>query len=267
MKTTSKILFSVIGGFLLLTIVYFSVLPFLPRNQKKSTLDGRVVEWSVPDCPYLKIEEPEFQISKQPYQFARANIRITTSSDSAKLGKLILPIELDNCVTTQQKGDTLIIRFSNLRAVEKEKKISLLKEMVLQYYPKTLCGVKNTGIARLRFETFRADTPLRIEAKEEVGFFDSCSLVKLEIKEVGILKLENCKVDTLNLGLDKVRDWWVKDCEIKVENLSASGRAGVYVPRSEAAEVNWYPQGKDAQLEITLSNTPARIRYENKEKE
>lgn len=267
MKTTTKILFFVIGGIFLLTIVYFSVLPVLFKQLKEPVLDGRVVERNVPDCPFLKIEEPAYQISENVAQFSEVLLKITTSSDSLQWGKLVLPVELDSCVITEQKGDTLVVRFSNLKKLEKGQKIYLLKEMVLQYYAKSLRAVENTSIARLHFEGFRSGTALQIAAKEEVRFSDSCSLTVLQVEGAGSLGMENCQMDTLNLNLDRIGNWRVRNCEIQVENLKAGGRPNVYVPVSEAAEINWHPQGDGARLSITLSNTPAQIRYEKKEKE
>ncbi|OJU54097.1 MAG: hypothetical protein BGN96_13670 [Bacteroidales bacterium 45-6] len=86
----------------------------------------------------------------------------------------------------------------------------------------------------------------------------SCTADKLESAR-GNLQLNNSKLKQLNLDLDEIYNWEVKDCEIGEENLSGSKTHYVKTPRSETKALNWYPKNKDARLNIELSADSARL--------
>ncbi|NDW18287.1 hypothetical protein D0T53_06970 [Dysgonomonas sp. 216] len=92
---------------------------------------------------------------------------------------------------------------------------------------------------------------------------ENCSIKKItpEIKRNNSFSIKKSKVDTLNIDLDAL-DWWeVKDCDIQVEVLTSSRHKSVYFPKSEARELYWNPKNKDARLNIELKADSAIVHY------
>ncbi len=254
MKTTTKILLGITGGILLAILGFLLYIRLFSEPFTAFGMDEKTIERSFPACSFLEIEEIELL----PFSMA---LLIASPSDSTQVGKLEIPAEMDAYILTEKEGNRLKIRFSDLAGLMRNKKVTPIDQVFLSYYPATLNGIKNRSNMNIQFTGFRSTVPVHIETKSVIECVDSSYFPVLTVDKAYRLGLKSSKIDTLTLNLDHVHFHDAKHCQIKVENLKAAGHRTVYIPRSEAAEVNWIPQDERASLSVGLNNIPAQIKY------
>ena len=75
----------------------------------------------------------------------------------------------------------------------------------------------------------------------------------------GRLTIKNSIAKTINLDLNRVRNWNIEDSEIETRNYTGSGRHNVTLHRNETGTINWLPKNEKAELNIKVPGNPTQI--------
>jgi hypothetical protein len=269
MRLTSKIVLGIILFVFIGAIVFIVGLSFV--NIEK------VDNFRISQKNVVGVEVPPYK-AIVIYQKIHDNITAAIRTDgvvsfkplteSTQRNKLYMPTELRKYLDIKLQNDTLVIQL-DMQKLEKQftdrknfNSFGVVEGIDFTIYTDGV-DVTNTayGLA-IRMDDLNVES-LKVNSAAKVNIV-SCNAQSLQFSSDaggGQLILENSRIQRLNLNLDKIADWQVKDCQIEEENLFGSKTHFVKIPKSETKVLNWHPKNKNARLNIELLEDSARLEF------
>ena len=266
MKKTTKILIGLGIGIPLHFIgllIYLSTLPTEEISDRYGFSDDPYVSQALQPAHTVDIDG---QGTGWDYQY---KIYVKPISDAVPTPQLRIPVELQKYIKASEKDGVLSITLADVNELLKEKQTHHLDMHCTLYLDTaTLREIRSRekdtsrSAVEITIEDWRTHNTLTCSGNNSNFILrNGCQLPKLHVTASRYLELRGSTIDTLSLQLDHIEGWTVHECNIKVEQLYATGNVHVFCPRSEADRVEWYPQSEHAGLHIRLSADPVVIEY------
>ncbi len=188
--------------------------------------------------------------------------------------KLFVSSELREFITYRKNNDTLFFQI-NLDAIAL--KYDKQEEVLDKNNKKFRYGVSFSGLNlylhtanvnvinmisafRTQIKNLETDS-IKIYSTGEI-VIDSCKAHVIEPESKQKLLVTKCTAKTINIDLDIVTNWRVKDCDIDVRNYSGSKNNHSFeITPPETGTIYWLPKNKDAALSIKFKSDTTRINF------
>ena len=280
MRLTTKIVIGIILAIFLLTLI--NIIGF-------SFSDRRHYNHSFQRHPLIQISQDKVDIPIEPSRVVVLELDQTNNSvfylldsengffihppvTSDDENKLFIPKSLNDCVSFQTKGDTLVIKINIDKVMEKNAyQIETFerKETRHAVSSQTIGGINlylyisnvrviNTvrGIQTLVHNIVTDSIIVHSHAKISI---DSCKANVIE-PYCNQLTVTNCVAKSLFLDLDRINNWDIDNCDIERRIFTGSKRNhSITTNVNEVASINWLPKNKDASLNMTFKGDSVQI--------
>jgi hypothetical protein len=192
-------------------------------------------------------------------------LSVTSPTDTQKHNQVCMPEELSKYTEITSSNDTLIIRINmkdlnNKYLTDKDKPIRHIYTSVdgCNFYIYTNNGVDIiNSLAGISVEVKNMETDfIKIHSQSNI-LIDQCKAKRIDPSGKVACNITGSKARELNIDIDNISSWSVRNSDIEVENLTGSRRNMRYT--RSAKMMNWYPKTKDAKLEVILNGDTAKV--------
>ena len=202
----------------------------------------------------------------------------TTENDD---NKLLIPDALYDFLSTQAQNDTLTVKINLDEICEKYGTIDTIDEAVLKLKKGIKIGIPISGLnlylhtsnANINIINYLSNIQTRINKMEMDSIIiysstgditiDSCKVKVIEPSNNRKLTVTNSTAQIINLDLDHLNNWNIKDCDIEMRNYTGSGQKNIRIDGNERGKINWRPKDENAELNIKLKVDSAQIVFQN----
>jgi len=270
MRLTTKIVIGFSIFIFISSLVWIIVPSTLDELESKKLSISQENIISIEVKPYKTIiMENEPNIGEKYRVYPQGIISIKPINISEEENKLFVPEELALFTDFISSNDTLIIRLKTKDLYEKyvtrirrnKNRFPTVGGFNLSVYTNAV-DIKNslswiaTDVRNIKTDKIKIDTSGKLS-------IDSCQANVIEpyMRNYFVnFQLSNSQAKELNIDLDwEVKNFIIRNCDIEVENLTGTNPRNVGIKRSDAKVVNWIPETKYAELNITLYSDTARI--------
>lgn len=264
MRQTTKITIGVLTAFILLSIGYIFYLSTLPSE----------------DYTGKKIAQTFSHTSLEPYhvvifEMATAGVQevpqalygnLSFKSGATEGYQMECPKDVLKYMTYRSVNDTLRITVDGSRLnkdyqLYKAKGMYLLTGFNLSFSTDSTLQIINriqtTGL------TLKQQQYQRLAIESNKVSIDSCRIGDLAISSgCSSFAATNSVIPTLNIDLDRIGSWTIKDCRIETENLTGGSSHYVDLTKEECQRMNWIPKNEKAELSVRLKGgSPATLTF------
>jgi len=284
MRLTTKIVIGIILSLLLLCLTLIIGYSFTDRKNYQ----GNYYSMQSIDIPQTDKTEVDLESYRVVVFMEQTNdkSRFSTWYSSQANGlfiqtateknKLVIPEALKNFVSTQTNEDTLTVKikmdeFLELYGYKDEafekgtksgsKESITISGLSIRLHTENVNVINKLRGIKTQIDNLETDS-IKIYASGEI-VIDACKANVIEPLSRQKLSVTNSSAKAINLDLDQVSNWSIKDCDIEVQNMTGSKRSYyITLTETEKSKINWAPKNKDAELNIRIKGETATISYQ-----
>ena len=287
MRLTTKIVIGIILSLLLLCLTLIIGYSFTDRKYYKMESLGHSIWMPQSDKTGINIEpyrvivlalELTDSISKYHYNFYHngSYLFIQPASSIEEQNKLFFPEVLKEFTSITNRHDTLTVKlkmdkvrekFSAREESDKSQRITGRRFIVpvinlkLYLHSSNVHVINRLNDINTNINNLEADS-IKIYSSGEISIA-GCKANVIEPESKRQLNVFNSSAKVINLDLDQVSNWSIKDCDIEVQNMTGSKRShNITLTGTEKSKINWAPKNKDAELNIRIKGETATISYQ-----
>ena len=284
MRLTTKIVIGIILSLLLLCLTLIIGYSFTDRKNYQ----GNYYSMQSIDIPQTDKTEVDLESYRVVVFMEQTNdkSRFSTWYSSQANGlfiqtateknKLVIPEALKNFVSTQTNEDTLTVKikmdeFLELYGYKDEafekgtksgsKESITISGLSIRLHTENVNVINKLRGIKTQIDNLETDS-IKIYASGEI-VIDACKANVIEPLSRQKLSVTNSSAKAINLDLDQVSNWSIKDCDIEEQNMTGSKRNhNITLTGTEKSKINWAPKNKDAELNIRIKGETATISYQ-----
>jgi hypothetical protein len=193
------------------------------------------------------------------------NLYIDPVSGENNPEMLFFPESLKDFISTGMSNDTLKIRLDMWNLCRKykseEHRVSYVSGINLRFVIAKIDVVNKLSDLSITIKNIETDR-IKVDSYGNIRI-DSCKAEVIEpLIRSGYHKLivENCVSHAVNMNLDYVKKWNIKEnCTIDEVNYTGSGEHHIIVHRNTSEKMNWLPKKKKAKLNLTIQGDTTQI--------
>ncbi|MDR2679751.1 MAG: hypothetical protein LBC47_02950 [Tannerella sp.] len=275
MRTTTKIITGIILSIFVISLTFITGFSFTDRKNyhrwNNSAVDiPQDSKTGIDTEPYRVIvleREKHEQVQGRFYHiFAGDNCGLFLNSVTAETekNKLFIPEVLLDFVSAKTCSDTLTVTINVEALSEKyakgERSVISFTGINLYLHTSRVDVVNKlleipTVIRNIETDTVKVSSGGHIH-------IESCTARVIKPLKSRSFKINDCKIDELNIDLDLVTgNWNVENCTVGTENFTGGGNHSIILTKDESKKINWIPKNKKAKLNVTLPGDTTQFVY------
>ena len=280
MRLTTKIILGIILSILIVSLLFIIGFSFSERGNYDNPYSHEI---SIPQDnpvginvePYrvivleedkagIVLEEKVNGIMHIFLSYSKNNSLTLNSITSGEENKLFIPEALYDLIAAKTDNDTLTIQIKTDELRKKYgkdgKKYMSLSGINFCLYTSNVDVINHLNNFSTQVSNIETDS-IKIVSNGNI-LIESCKSVVIEPvshKSNSTLTVQNSVAKTIHLDLDIIRNWYIEECNIEVQNITGSGKHNIRQYRKETGKINWYPKNENAELNITIPGDTMQI--------
>ncbi|MDR2917166.1 MAG: hypothetical protein LBV74_20420 [Tannerella sp.] len=277
MKLTTKIILGIILSTFAISFLFIISFSFTDRKDFKRAYDTVI---QIPQDNITGIELESYRIivldtertdttNDHSYGFDSENCGLFLNpATTDKENELFIPEALHDFISTKINNDTLTIgiKIDNLRKKYIKEEVNnhtFFGGINLNLHTSNANVINKINAMQTSIRNIETDS-IKVYAWGDIRI-DSCKATVIDpvLKEnYRRLTIKNSHSKTINLDLDRIKNWNIEHCEIEEENLTGSKKHSIVQQQNESGKINWLPKNKNAELNIKIQGDTTQIIFQ-----